>query len=90
MSDNTIVEVTFDKERIKAMETPEKLNTLIDIAFANHQELRRQGRVLYGENGAEGVCDIVRTTRNAVKWLWGIFCMVAAGFFTILMLHVMK
>jgi hypothetical protein len=88
-NEEATVIVAMDKAHIRSMSSDEKLNILVDIAFANHKELSRQSNLLYG-NGSEGLCDIVRTTKRALVWLWGIFCGISGVFFTILIYHLVK
>jgi hypothetical protein len=89
--DSLTVDISVDKERVKQMSTDEKLNVLVDIAFANHRQIRHQGEILYGgKDKPEGICEVVRTTKKAVIWLWGIFCGVSGVYFTLLVYHIMK
>lgn len=89
-SDAPTIDVALDKERVKQMGMEEKINVLIDIGFANHSEIHRQGLILYGEHGDKGLCESVRLNKAGLFWLWGIFCGVAATFFGILIFHIGK
>jgi hypothetical protein len=89
-SDAPSVEVALDKERVKAMSQEEKLNVLVDIAFANHQTIKRVGGVLSGDEKEPGLLDTVRDTKKALMWLWGVFCGVSGSFFTVLIYHISK
>ena len=84
------IEVTLDKERVKQMGSEEKLNVLIDIAFQNNALLQDLGKVLYGRDGKEGICETVRTTKNRVIWIWGIFCGVSGFFISLLVYHIVR
>ncbi|MBE3139787.1 MAG: hypothetical protein IMZ53_04290 [Thermoplasmata archaeon] len=89
-SDASAVEVALDKERVKAMSQEEKLNVLVDIAFANHQTIKKVGKVLSGDGKEEGLLDTVRDTKKAVTWLWGMFCGAGGAFFSAFIYHIMK
>lgn len=84
------IEIALEKERIKTMPVEEKLNMLVDIAFATHEELSKQGKILYGTNGTQGMCEIVRAVKRSTAWLWSIFCIVSGAYFTILTLHIVR
>jgi hypothetical protein len=90
VSDDAGIEIRVDLDNVKKMTSEQKLNVLIDIAFANNRGISRQGRILYGEDGQQGICETVRTTSKAVKWLWGIFCAVATFMSGVLFTHIMK
>jgi hypothetical protein len=89
-NDSLTVDISVDKERVKQLGVDEKLNVLVDIAFANHREIRHQGEILYGDTKTEGICEVVRTSKKAIIWLWGIFCSVSGVYFTLLVYHIMK
>lgn len=42
------VKITYEKDDIYDKPDSDKLNFLIDIAFANHEQLIKQGLTLYG------------------------------------------
>ena len=84
-SNGHVVEIKLDKDRIKTMETSEKLNVLVDIAFANHTSIRRMNSILIGDENHEGFCGMVKATRKSIRFLWGVFCSVAGAIFTALL-----
>lgn len=89
-SDAPSIEVALDKERVKSMGQDEKLNVLVDIAFANHITIRHLNSIMIGDVDHEGICDTVRMTKKAMLWLWGIFCGVSGAFFTVLVFHLAR
>ena len=76
------VEIVLDKDRIKEMASEEKLNILIDIAFANHSNIRGINEVLTG-NSEEGVVDKIRNHDKGLQFLWQVMVGVASLFITI-------
>jgi len=80
-SNNHEIEVALNKEKIKTMASDDKLNILVDIAFANHMSISRLNSILIGDGRTEGFCEMVNTTRKSITWIWRVFCGVSGAFF---------
>jgi len=67
------VKIELNEEEIQKKTDSEKLTDLVKIAFANHEQLSKQGRILFG-NGSpkDGLCFEVETQVARLNWLIGI------------------
>ena len=83
------IRIAYDMEDIDKKSESEKLSLLLKIAFANHTTLMNHGKILFG-NGKEGLCDIARFNRVAIKGLWAVFVLAILGFASVLFTHVSK
>ena len=88
--DHTDIEVSLDKESVKRMSMEEKLNILVEIAFANHNELAAQSKIIFGNEGQRGLCEDVRTSKVLLGWLWVVFGAVSGAYFAVLTLHILR
>lgn len=67
------VKIEYEKDDIYEKSDSDKLNFLIDIAFANHEQLVKQGLTLYGNGDPEkGLCSQLATQKTKMNWLVGI------------------
>jgi len=81
------VRIELNKEEIKSKTDSEKLDVLVDIAFANHTQLTEQGLLLYGNGDPKkGLCFKVATTTTRLNWLIAILSAIGTlclgGFIT--------
>lgn len=83
------IKIAYDMEDIEKKTESEKLNLLLKIAFANHTTLINHGKILFG-NGKQGLCDIARFNKLAIKGLWAVFVIAIVGFASILFTHIGK
>lgn len=83
------IKIAYDMEDIEKKTESEKLNLLLKIAFANHTTLVNHGKILFG-NGKQGLCDIARFNKLAIKGLWAVFVIAIVGFASILFTHIGK
>lgn len=71
------VKIEYEKDDIYEKSDSDKLNFLIDIAFANHEQLVKQGLTLYGNGDPEkGLCSQLATQKTKMNWLVGILSAV--------------
>lgn len=71
------VRIEYEKDDIYEKSDSDKLNFLIDIAFANHEQLVKQGLTLYGNGDPEkGLCSQLATQKTKMNWLVGILSAV--------------
>lgn len=71
------VRIEYEKDDIYEKSDSDKLNFLIEIAFANHKQLTDQGLTLYGNGDpAKGLCSQLATQRTRLNWLVGILSAV--------------
>jgi hypothetical protein len=71
------VKIEYEKNDIYEKPDSDKLNFLIDIAFANHEQLVKQGLTLYGNGDPEkGLCSQLSTQKTKINWLVGILSAV--------------
>ncbi len=80
------VKIEMTEEDVQSKTDSEKLSALVKIAFANHEQLAKQGRILFG-NGRpkDGLCFKVETQGTRLNWLIGILSALGiAGITTIL------
>jgi len=71
------VRIEYEKDDIYEKSDSDKLNFLIEIAFANHQQLTQQGLTLYGNGDpAKGLCSQLATQRTRLNWLVAILSAV--------------
>jgi len=66
------IPVELSEDQIDKMPDSEKLKWLVALNFANYAELRKQGKLLYG-NGDIGLCEKVRGQGARLNWLWFAF-----------------
>jgi hypothetical protein len=67
------VKVELSQNAVEEMSDSEKLNALVHIAFANHEQLSKQGLILFGNGDPQkGLCSIVDKQRTRLNWLIGI------------------
>lgn len=80
------VKIEMTEEDVQKKTDSEKLSDLVKIAFANHEQLAKQGRILFG-NGRpkDGLCFKVETQGTRLNWLIAILSAVGiAGMGTII------
>lgn len=71
------VRIEYEKEDIYDKPDSDKLNFLIDIAFANHEQLVKQGLTLYGNGDpAKGLCSQIDKQKTRLNWLVAILSAV--------------
>lgn len=64
------VKIELNEEDVIQKTDSEKLNTLIKIAFANHQQLAQQGMILFGNGDPKsGLCYKVALQGSKLGWL---------------------
>jgi len=70
------VKIEMSEEDVQAKTDSEKLSALVKIAFANHEQLAKQGRILFG-NGRpkDGLCFKVESQGTRLNWL---ICILSA------------
>lgn len=70
------VRVEMTEEDVQSKTDSEKLSALVKIAFANHEQLSKQGRILFG-NGRpkDGLCFKVESQGTRLSWL---ICILSA------------
>jgi hypothetical protein len=83
------IKVAFDMESIESKSESEKLNLLLRIAFASHLTLESHSKILFG-NGKQGLCDVARFNKLAIKVLWAVFILSVSGFAGVLFTHLSK
>jgi len=81
MAEETI-KVEMGQDDIDEKTDSEKLSLLVKIAFANHATLKEHGKLLFG-NGQQGLCDIARMNRSAIRAIWGLMILIIGGFITL-------
>jgi hypothetical protein len=81
------IKIKFDLEDIEKRSADEKLNLLLRIAFSNHATLNSHGKILFG-NGTEGLCDIARSNKKAIKLLYSAFVLAVTGVIAFLFAHI--
>lgn len=71
------VRIALDKDEVKSKTDSQKLDVLVDIAFANHEQLTEQGLILYGNGDpTKGLCFKVNSQGTRLNWLIGILSAV--------------
>ena len=81
------VKIEYEKEDIYEKSDSDKLNFLIEIAFANHRQLTEQGLTLYGNGDpAKGLCHQMVTQQGNLgllktkfNWLLAILSVVGTA-----------
>ena len=74
------VKIEYEKDDIYEKSDSDKLNFLIDIAFANHEQLVKQGLTLYGNGDPEkGLCSQLSTQKTKLNWLVGILSAIGVA-----------
>ena len=74
------VKIEYEKDDIYEKSDSDKLNFLIDIAFANHEQLVKQGLTLYGNGDpAKGLCSQLATQKTRLNWLLAILSVVGTA-----------
>lgn len=81
------IDITVDRAEIERKSQDEKINILINLGFANRRSINRMETLLIGNGKEEGLCDIVRSTRRNLLWLWAIFSAASGAYFTVLIYH---
>lgn len=64
------VKIELTEEDVQAKSDSDKLTDLVKIAFSNHEQLLKQGRILFG-NGRpkDGLCFKVENQCVRLNWL---------------------
>ena len=71
------VRIEYEKDDIYEKSDSDKLNFLIDIAFANHEQLVKQGLTLYGNGDpTKGLCSQLDKQKTRMNWLVAILSAV--------------
>jgi hypothetical protein len=85
------VKIELNEEDLKGKTDSEKLDTLIKIAFSNHEQLLKQGLILFGNGNPEkGLCHQVAYQGKFVKWVVGVGSFIGAGAIGMLTSHLLK
>jgi hypothetical protein len=67
------VTIELNVEDVKKKTLEEKVDVLVDIAFANHTLLADHGLIIFGNGNPEkGLCFKVNTQGTRLNWLIGI------------------
>ncbi len=79
------VQIELNVEDVKKKSLDQKVDVLIDIAFANHTLLGDHGLIIFGNGDpTKGLCFKVNTQATRLNWLIGILSAVGltglAGF----------
>lgn len=90
MESGNNISINFDMDTIDNKSSDEKLNLLLRIAFDNHKRLTEHGKILFGENGEEGLVESVRSLCKGIKWFWVISSGTVAFLSTVLAQHLLK
>lgn len=90
MGDRDDISITFEMGDIERKTSDDKLNLLLKIAFSNHNKLVEHSKILFGDNGEEGLVESVRSLCKGLKWFW-IVGSGAVGFLsTIVAQHLLR
>lgn len=85
------VKIELNEADIAKKTDSEKLDTLIKIAFSNHEQLIKQGLILFGNGDpTKGLCHQVAYQGKFVKWVVGVGSALGAGAIGLLTNHLLR
>jgi hypothetical protein len=85
-----VIKIEFDMESIEKKTADEKLNLLLRIAFSNHTKLVEHGKIIFGDNGKEGLVETVRSVSKRLAWCWVVGTGIVSFLSVVLAQHLLK
>ena len=83
------IKIQLSPEEIHDMSDSDKLNLLLKIAMDNRTAIDAQKKLLEG-NGGPGLCEMIRSIKIQITWLWVSFSAVAGFYGGAFLNHVNK
>lgn len=85
------VRIELNEEEVQAKSDSEKLTDLVKIAFANHEQLSKQGLILFGNGEPKnGLCFKVATQGTRLNWLIAILSTISGIILTAIVSYSVK
>jgi hypothetical protein len=80
MTERAAIAVNLTEENVQKKTDSEKLSALVQIAFATHEQVVKQGLTLYGNGDPQkGLCYKVGSQGTRLSWLIGILSAVGVA-----------